>query len=111
MFSLCLFCVFICREDPELLIGFEIEMTSWGFLIDRGAHLSINMRQKLSRIYGKKTSYLFARPLVLKINPIFLFYLDPNLKFRGCFKSITAWFSKLFATAVPKIELLDMLEL
>lgn len=36
--------------DPDILIGYEIEMLSWGYLINRGNTIGINLLQKLSKI-------------------------------------------------------------
>lgn len=40
--------------DPDILIGYEIEMSSWGYLIQRGNVLSINIPSLLSRVILKK---------------------------------------------------------
>lgn len=36
--------------DPDIFIGYEIEMLSWGYLIERGYILNLNLIKKLSRI-------------------------------------------------------------
>lgn len=38
------------RWDPDILIGYEIETLSWGYLLERGYVLSLNLNQELSRI-------------------------------------------------------------
>ena len=38
------------HHDPDFLIGYEIEMSSLGYLKDRAAHLGINLTGRLSRI-------------------------------------------------------------
>ncbi|KAG1708451.1 DNA polymerase zeta catalytic subunit [Nymphon striatum] len=40
----------IRRYDPEILVGYEIQMSSWGYLIERASHLDINLCSLLSRI-------------------------------------------------------------
>ena len=43
--------VFLVREtDPDIIMGYEVTMLSWGYCIDRAAHLNINLTSKLSRI-------------------------------------------------------------
>ncbi len=39
--------------DPDFLIGYEVVMSSWGYLIDRAAAMDINLVNKLSRIPGE----------------------------------------------------------
>ncbi len=41
------------RIDPDFLIGYEVTMASWGYLIERAAALSVNLTNELSRIPGK----------------------------------------------------------
>lgn len=36
--------------DPDVLIGYEIETLSWGYLLERGYILELNLNQELSRI-------------------------------------------------------------
>lgn len=40
--------------DPDILIGYEIQMASWGYLIERAEMLNINLRLLLSRLTDKK---------------------------------------------------------
>lgn len=40
----------ISEWDPDIFVGYEIEMNSWGYLIERGNVLEINMPVLLSRI-------------------------------------------------------------
>ncbi len=43
--------VYLVREtDPDIIMGYEVTMLSWGYCIDRAAHLNINLTSKLSRI-------------------------------------------------------------
>ena len=42
----------IRREDPDFLIGYEVVMSSWGYLIDRAAVIDINLVNELSRMPG-----------------------------------------------------------
>lgn len=45
-------------EDPDIMLGYEIQMNSWGFLIQRAHHIkNSNLCVELSRIlYGPNTS-------------------------------------------------------
>ncbi|ORE18622.1 ribonuclease H-like protein [Rhizopus microsporus] len=36
--------------DPDMLVGYEVQNSSWGYLIERGAHLGINVVDELSRM-------------------------------------------------------------
>ena len=38
------------EEDPDFLIGYEVVMSSWGYLIDRAAVLDINLANEISRM-------------------------------------------------------------
>ncbi|XP_059350922.1 DNA polymerase zeta catalytic subunit-like isoform X2 [Daphnia carinata] len=38
--------------DPDIVVGYEIEMLSWGYLLQRGKFLGINVQNQLSRIPG-----------------------------------------------------------
>ena len=44
------------RHDPDILMGYEVTMTSWGYLIDRAATLNINLTNQLSRTPSKLIS-------------------------------------------------------
>ena len=37
------------RHDPDIILGYEVTMTSWGYLIDRAATLNVNLTNQLSR--------------------------------------------------------------
>jgi hypothetical protein len=41
------------RLDPDILVGYEIQMLSWGYLLQRGASLNINICARISRLPGK----------------------------------------------------------
>ena len=41
---------FVRSHDPDMLIGYEIQMTSWGYLMDRAKQLDIILCPLLSRI-------------------------------------------------------------
>ena len=47
------FASFIQTLDPDILMGYEVQMLSWGYLIERGAVLDLNMCHLLSRILSK----------------------------------------------------------
>lgn len=40
----------IYKWDPDILCGYEIEMLSWGFLIQRAFVMNINLPEKISRL-------------------------------------------------------------
>ena len=40
----------IQKHDPDVIIGFEVQMLSWGYLIDRSRVLDINLCPLISRI-------------------------------------------------------------
>ena len=46
--------VSLVREiDPDIIMGYEVTMLSWGYCIERAAHLDINLTSKLSRMPSK----------------------------------------------------------
>lgn len=50
----------IKRYDPDILIGYEIQMHSWGYLLQRAAALSVDLCQMISRVPDDKTENRFA---------------------------------------------------
>ncbi|XP_041353976.1 LOW QUALITY PROTEIN: uncharacterized protein LOC121371842 [Gigantopelta aegis] len=50
------FITLIARWDPDILVGYEIQMLSWGYIIQRSSHLGVNLYTKLSRIPDTKES-------------------------------------------------------
>ncbi|EDW74045.1 uncharacterized protein Dwil_GK21718 [Drosophila willistoni] len=42
------------RWDPDIYAGYEIEMSSWGYIIDRAKHLCFNIAPMLSRVPSQK---------------------------------------------------------
>jgi DNA polymerase zeta len=36
--------------DPDMLVGYEIQNASWGYLVDRGVQLGFHMLDELSRV-------------------------------------------------------------
>ncbi|PRD33108.1 UNVERIFIED_CONTAM: Rev3l [Trichonephila clavipes] len=49
--------------DPDILIGFEIQMLSWGYLIERANFLNMNLPSMLSRLLTKKEEPKFEHVL------------------------------------------------
>lgn len=43
------------RWDPDIYAGYEIEMSSWGFVIERAKYLCLNIAPLLSRVPSQKT--------------------------------------------------------
>lgn len=48
---------FLNECDPDIMCGFEIEMASWGYLIERGYAVGLNLPPLLSRIHNKKMKF------------------------------------------------------
>lgn len=48
---LCVLMLF-SRYDPDILLGYEIQMHSWGYLLQRAAALSVDLCQMISRVPG-----------------------------------------------------------
>lgn len=42
----------LIRFDPDILVGYEVQMHSWGYLLQRAAVLGLDLCQQLSRIPG-----------------------------------------------------------
>ena len=40
----------IKKTDPDFLIGYEVVMSSWGYLIDRAAAVDVNLVNEISRM-------------------------------------------------------------
>jgi len=40
------------RHDADILIGYEVQKLSWGYLVERAAALNINLTGQLSRVPG-----------------------------------------------------------
>ncbi|KAK9875165.1 hypothetical protein WA026_005957 [Henosepilachna vigintioctopunctata] len=51
------FTKFICDLDPDIMIGYEIQMLSWGYLVERCFHLGINIIPELSRVKDKHLKF------------------------------------------------------
>lgn len=43
----------LIRFDPDILVGYEVQMHSWGYLLQRAAVLGVDLCQQLSRIPGR----------------------------------------------------------
>ncbi|XP_035205983.1 uncharacterized protein LOC118181018 isoform X2 [Stegodyphus dumicola] len=46
----------VMEWDPDILIGYEIQMASWGYLTERAQSLNMNLNAMLSRVIDKKES-------------------------------------------------------
>ncbi len=44
------FVKFVRSRDPDIVIGYEVQMLSWGYMIERARELDINLCPLLSRI-------------------------------------------------------------
>ena len=36
--------------DPDILVGYEVQLASWGFLRDRAEHLGLHLLGEISRV-------------------------------------------------------------
>ncbi|AWP19571.1 putative DNA polymerase zeta catalytic subunit [Scophthalmus maximus] len=50
----------IRRYDPDILLGYEVQMHSWGYLLQRAAVLRVDLCQQLSRVPGDSKENRFA---------------------------------------------------
>eukprot|EP00070_Physeter_catodon_P043445 XP_028350339.1 DNA polymerase zeta catalytic subunit isoform X6 [Physeter catodon] len=50
----------IKRYDPDILLGYEIQMHSWGYLLQRAAALSVDLCHMISRVPDDKVENRFA---------------------------------------------------
>lgn len=55
------FVSFVQELDPDLIVGYEVQMLSWGYLIERSAALNINICQLLSRVVEHENERLPVR--------------------------------------------------
>ncbi|XP_068199262.1 DNA polymerase zeta catalytic subunit [Antennarius striatus] len=48
------------RYDPDMLVGYEVQMSSWGYLLQRAAVLGVDLCQQISRVPGDSKENRFA---------------------------------------------------
>uniref|UniRef100_UPI0037E72DFF DNA polymerase zeta catalytic subunit isoform X1 n=1 Tax=Semicossyphus pulcher TaxID=241346 RepID=UPI0037E72DFF len=48
------------RFDPDILVGYEVQMHSWGYLLQRASALGVDLCQQLSRVPGDSKENRFA---------------------------------------------------
>ncbi|XP_034622780.1 DNA polymerase zeta catalytic subunit [Trachemys scripta elegans] len=48
------------RYDPDIMLGYEVQMHSWGYLLQRAAALSVDLCQMISRVPDDKKENRFA---------------------------------------------------
>ncbi|CAN9507584.1 unnamed protein product [Ophioblennius macclurei] len=48
------------RFDPDILVGYEVQMHSWGYLLQRTAALGVDLCQQLSRVPGDSKENRFT---------------------------------------------------
>ncbi|XP_058470298.1 DNA polymerase zeta catalytic subunit [Solea solea] len=48
------------RFDPDILLGYEVQMHSWGYLLQRATVLGVDLCQKLSRVPGDSKQNRFT---------------------------------------------------
>lgn len=53
--------IFIMRRfDPDILVGYEVQMRSWGYILQRAAVLGVDLCQQLSRVPGDSKDNRFT---------------------------------------------------
>lgn len=52
------FITLIRKWDPDIFVGYEIEMSSWGYLMQRGQAIDMNLVPLLSRVPTQKGDHL-----------------------------------------------------
>uniref|UniRef100_A0A8D0DQT0 DNA polymerase zeta catalytic subunit n=1 Tax=Salvator merianae TaxID=96440 RepID=A0A8D0DQT0_SALMN len=50
----------LLRYDPDILLGYEVQMHSWGYLLQRAAALDVDLCQMISRVPDDKKENRFA---------------------------------------------------
>ncbi|XP_027030937.2 DNA polymerase zeta catalytic subunit isoform X2 [Tachysurus fulvidraco] len=45
-------CKIMRKYDPDILVGYEVQMHSWGYLLQRASALSVDLCQQISRVPG-----------------------------------------------------------
>ncbi|XP_075718396.1 DNA polymerase zeta catalytic subunit [Rhinoderma darwinii] len=48
------------RYDPDILLGYEVQMHSWGYLLQRAAALNVDLCQQMSRVPEDKNENRFS---------------------------------------------------
>ncbi|XP_025040532.2 DNA polymerase zeta catalytic subunit isoform X2 [Pelodiscus sinensis] len=48
------------RYDPDIMLGYEVQMHSWGYLLQRAAALNVDLCQMISRVPDDKKENRFA---------------------------------------------------
>ncbi|XP_048842517.1 DNA polymerase zeta catalytic subunit isoform X1 [Brienomyrus brachyistius] len=48
------------RFDPDILLGYEVQMRSWGYLLQRAAAMGVDLCQQLSRVPGDSKENRFS---------------------------------------------------
>lgn len=48
------------RYDPDILLGYEVQMHSWGYLLQRSSALGVDLCQQLSRVPGDSKDNRFS---------------------------------------------------
>ncbi|XP_020492360.3 DNA polymerase zeta catalytic subunit [Labrus bergylta] len=48
------------RFDPDILVGYEVQMHSWSYLLQRASALEVNLCQQLSRVPGNSKENRFS---------------------------------------------------
>lgn len=52
------------RYDPDILLGYEVQMHSWGYLLQRAAALDVDLCQMISRVPGVFVNHVLVMSLL-----------------------------------------------
>ena len=82
----------VFRWDPDVLVGYEIQMLSWGYILKRASKLDIKLCPRLSRLPGECSTWSWTLQntsfLLISISSaVVFFYLLLKLK-----QTIKKWF-------------------
>ncbi|XP_058247909.1 DNA polymerase zeta catalytic subunit [Hemibagrus wyckioides] len=53
-------CKIMRKYDPDILVGYEVQMHSWGYLLQRASALSVDLCQQISRVPGDTKENRFS---------------------------------------------------
>ncbi len=54
------FLSFFKSNDPDVMVGYEVQMSSWGYLIERGSHIGLDAAPMLSRLPDSQSDSCMA---------------------------------------------------
>jgi len=88
------------RHDVDILIGYEIETSSWGYLMQRAAHHNVNLSSQLSRVNtGIATTFSLSVCSSVRLSVCLSVCLSVFLSATYCLNSssvvVNAWMTEL----------------